>query len=286
MSVANPTMANGNQQGRGWLVWLFAALFLAVYGPTMAWLWHRWTLSVWYNGHGLLIAGVVAWLVWQELRRFSGPADDVTPWGFALVVPALVLHMLDTGIQSRLLSAFSLVLALPGLSLLLLGKARTRAIIFPLLILFLTLPIPLVFTEHIHLVLRHITTVGTTWLLHLFGFPVYTEGTLLETPNGSLMVADACSGFSTLYATVTVAVLTAYAARSRWRRVAVLLVAVPLAIAINVVRVAVLVLLVDWYGLDVLHTSAHEISGLATFVVALPIIFWIGWEGDSRRAGA
>ena len=286
MSVADPTMANGNQQRRGWLVWLFAALFLAVYGPTMAWLWHRWTLSVWYNGHGLLIAGVVAWLVWQELRRFSGPTDDVTPWGFALVVPALILHMLDTGIQSRLLSAFSLVLSLPGLSLLLLGKARTRAIIFPLLILFLTLPIPLVFTEQIHLVLRHVTTAGTVWLLRLFGFPVFVQGTLLETPNGSLLVADACSGFSTVYATVTVAVLTAYAARSRWRRMAVLLAAVPLAIAVNVVRVVVLVLLVDWYGLDVLHTSAHQLSGLATFVIALPIIFWIGWEKDAGEGGS
>ena len=31
-----------------------------------------------------------------------------------------------------------------------------------------------------------------------------------------------------------------------------------------------------WIGLDVLATSAHEISGLATFVVALPIVFWLG----------
>lgn len=269
--------------GRFWL-WVLAALFLAVYGPTMAWLWHRWTLSIWNNGHGILITLVVAWLVWEELKKFEGPVDDPSPWGFLLVIPALFLHMLDTGIHSQLLSAFSLILSLPGFSLLLLGKARTRAIVFPLLVLFLTLPIPLAFTESIHLFLRHIATVASAWILPHLGVPVFAQGTLLETPNGSLMVADACSGFSTLYATVTVAVLTAYTTRTPWRRVAVLALAVPLAIAVNVVRVVVLTLLVDWYGLDVLATSAHELSGLATFAVALPLIFWLGWDPTEKEA--
>lgn len=262
---------------------LVAVLFLAVYGPTMAWLWHRWTLSIWNNGHGILITLVVAWLVWEELKKHRGEPVDASPWGFLIVIPALVMHMLDTGIHSQLLSAFSLVLALPGLSLLFLGVKRTRAIVFPLLVLFLTLPIPLAFTESIHLFLRHIATVGSSWLLPLFGVPVYASGTLLETPNGSLMVADACSGFSTLYATVTVAVLTAYTTRTRWRKIAVLVAAVPLAIAVNVVRVVVLALLVDWYGLDVLHTSAHELSGMATFAVALPLIFWLGMDSKKEE---
>lgn len=276
----------GNPAAQGWqerfLPWLLAALYFAVYGPTMAWLWHRWTLSVWANGHGILITLVVVYLVWQELKRFHGRPTDASAWGFLLLVPALLLHMLDTGIHTQLLSAFSLVLGLPGLSLLLLGVQRTRAIIFPLLVLFLTLPIPLVFTESIHLFLRHISTAGAAWLLPRIGIPVYVTGTVLETPNGDLMVADACSGFSTLYATVTVAVLTAYATRSRWRKAMVLLIAVPLAIAVNVVRVTILTVLVDRFGLDVLHTSAHELSGLATFVVALPIIFWLGHEPAER----
>ena len=276
--------ADGAPQTRArfWLV-VTGLLFLAVYGPTMAWLWHRWTLSIWNNGHGILITAVVAWLVWDELKKHRGEPVRGSPWGFLIVVPALAMHMLDTGIHSRLLSAFSLVLILPGLSLLFLGVKRTKAIIFPLLVLFLTLPIPLAFTESIHLALRQIATVGSAWLLPLLGVPVYTHGTLLETPNGSLLVADACSGFSTLYATVTVAVLTAYATRSRWRKVAVLVLAVPLAIVVNIVRVTVLALLVDWYGLDVLQTSAHELSGLATFVVALPLIFWLGMDPQEKK---
>jgi len=149
------------------------------------------------------------------------------------------------------------------------------------LALFLTLPIPLAFTESIHLALRFIATDAVAWLLPYFNVPVFVAGTTLDIPNGTLQVADACSGFSTLYATVTVAVLTAYFCNSNSRRAAVLLIAVPLAIGVNIIRVLMLTLLVHWMGLDVLKTSAHEISGLLTFMVALPVVFWLGHEQET-----
>ena len=259
-----------------WLLWLAVVLLGVLFAPTVLWLWNRWTLSVWNNGHGILIAMVVVYLVWGELRKRIDLPKSSNPWGFAILIPALLLHMLDTGINSQLLAATALFLSLPGLSLLFFGTARTKAILFPLFTLFLTLPIPLFLTESIHLGLRYIATDSVAWILPFLGVPVYSTGTLLQIPNGSLQVADACSGFSTLYATVTVAILTAYFCPVVHRKVLVLLIAVPLAIAVNIARVLLLTLLVHWIGLDVLATSAHEISGLATFIVALPIVFWLG----------
>jgi exosortase len=94
--------------------------------------------------------------------------------------------------------------------------------------------------------------------------------------NGSLMVADACSGFATLYAAVTIAILTAYFCDDIRRKILVLLIAAPLAVGINIIRVLLLTVMVNWFGLDILKTSAHEISGLLTFMIALPIIFLLG----------
>lgn len=233
-------------------------------------------MSVWHNGHGILVAALVAYLIRGELQKLSQLPVSSSPWGFAVLIPALFLHMLDTGIHSQLLSAFALLLSLPGFSLLFLGLKRTKAILFPLGTLVLTLPIPLAFTESLHLALRHIATKSVAWLLKLFGVPVFSYGTTLEVEGGNLMVADACSGFSTLYAAITIAILTAYFCHSTWRRLLVLLIAAPLAIAVNIVRVLVLTLLVNWFGLDVLATSAHELSGLLTFMIALPIIFLLG----------
>lgn len=268
----------GTQDRGQWLLWVVLLQIALLYAPTMLWLWERWTMSVWQNGHGILILAVVVYLVWEELKKSKALPKEASPWGFVVLLPALALHILDTGIHSQLLSAFAMVLSLPGLSLLFLGTKRTKLILFPLVTLFLTLPIPLVFTESAHLALRYIATDSVAWLLPLFGVPVFASGTLLEIPNGSLLVADACSGFSTLYATITVAILTAYFCPDIKRRVLVLSIAVPLAIAVNIVRVLVLSLLVHWVGLDVLKTSAHEISGMLTFVVALPIVFWLGRE--------
>lgn len=251
-------------------------LALAVYGPTLAWLWQRWTMGVWHNGHSVLIAALVVYLCWSELKKLHDLPAGASAWGFVIVIPALLLHMLDAGIHSELLSAFALYLALPGFSLLFLGARRTQAILFPLLMLFLTLPIPLVFTESLHLALRHLATKGVAWILHTAGVPVYVTGTTLEFERATLFVADACSGFSTLYATITVAIMTAYYCPQPIRRTLVLLLAAPLAIAVNIVRILVLTLLVKEFGLDVLKTSAHELSGLMTFAVALPLIFWLG----------
>lgn len=268
----------GRETRHRWLFWLVIMQLGVLYAPTLIWLWGRWTMSVWHNGHGILVAALVLYLVWGELKKLKVKPLSSNVWGFAILVPALLIHMLDTGIHSQLLAAVALILSLPGLSLLFLGAERTKAILFPLATLLLTLPIPLAFTESMHLALRHIATQSVAWLLKLFGVPVFSTGTLLEVENGSLMVADACSGFSTLYAAVTIAILTAYFCNSVPRRILVLLIAAPLAIGVNIMRVLLLTLLVNWLGLDVLATSAHEISGLLTFMIALPIIFYLGQD--------
>ncbi len=258
------------------LLWTTFILLVLLFVPTIIWLFERWTMGVWHNGHGILITAVVIYLVWKELKNNSELPQTITPWGFAILIPAFLLHMLDAGMHTQLLGAAAFFLALPGLSLLFLGIERTKLILFPLSMLLFTLPIPLAFTESIHLALRHIAADGTSWLLKQTSIPHFVSGTVIELPNGSLQVADACSGFSTLYATVTVAILTAYFCPSVIRRIIILCIAIPLAISVNVIRVFILTLLVHWFGLDILATAAHEISGLLTFIIALPIIFHIG----------
>ncbi len=138
------------------------------------------------------------------------------------------------------------------------------------------LPIPLAFTGPVHLWLRLLATKASAFLLALVGVPNYAEETVLHLPNSSLMVADACSGFSTLYAAVAIACLVAYSTRV-WRRgLLVLSLAVPLAIGANIVRVAMLGVLVYWQGSDVLATSLHSASGVMTFILALQPLVWLG----------
>lgn len=266
------------------LLALAAVELVLLYAPTVSWLYERWTMSVWHNAHGLLIPPAVAYFAWQELRPLRADARDASAWGFAFLAPALAAHVLDTGMHTQILSAASICLALPGLSLLFLGTARTKAIAFPLAFTVFMLPIPLAITERIHMIGRQIATFASAHVLPLLGITVYSEGTSLHLTSGVLFVGDACSGFSTLYAAVAVAALTAYAC-DHWRgRVLALVSAVPLAMAANAFRVVLLAVLVQWRGMDVLDTWAHPASGMLTFALSLPVIFWLG--SPARAQGA
>ena len=265
------------------IAWIVLAELVLLYAPTLRWLFERWTMSVWHHAHGLLIPPVVAYFVREELRARAHLPRESSAWGFALLLPALVLHVLDTSMMTQLLSAASLVIALPGLSLLFFGPTRTRAIIFPLALVAFALPIPLAMTEPVHMVLRQIATAACAVALPLMGVPVFAEGTTLNLATTPVQISDACSGFSTLYAAIAVAYLTAYSTPGWRRKLLILAAAAPLAIAANVVRVILLVLLVVWRGPDILDTFIHPLSGMLTFAVALPVIFWLGQPATTER---
>jgi exosortase len=265
--------------GQRLLLWVVAVELVLLFAPTVAWLWGRWTLSVWHNAHGLLIPFVVAYFAREELLKVSHLPRSSSALGFLFLIPALAVHAIDAGMHTELLAAAALVIALPGLAFLFLGQQRGRAVFIPLLFMAFALPIPLTFVEAIILQLRYIATAGTAFVVPLLGIPVFVEGTTLHMAAGALQVADACSGFSTLYAAMAVAFLTAYSTSSPTRRGLVLLLAAPIAILSNILRVIVLVLLVVWQGPDILETFVHPLSGMMTFALSLPVIFWLG--GDS-----
>jgi exosortase len=249
---------------------------LILYLPALRWLIDRWTMSVWHNAHGMFTAVLVIFFVWRQLRQARHLPISSSAWGFAFVLPALIIHSLDAAMHTQLLAAVSLVLILPGLSLLFLGAERTRLIAFPLAFAALMLPIPLALTESLQMRLREVTTLSTAAIIPRLGVPVFVEGTTLHLPNVSLLVSDACSGFSTLYAAMVVASLTAYNTASLRRGILVLTAAPLIAVAANIVRVTLLSFLVNWRGGDVLGTWLHPASGILTFFLALPIIFWLG----------
>jgi exosortase len=269
-----------------WIHALWIALFVGIFAPTIGWLLGRWTDGLWFNGHNLFIPVVVAWLFRDVLRRQELAAEDGSALGFAFLVPALLLRIYDLAIHTQVLSAFALFLALPGLCLLFLGRQRTRAFTFPLILTFFMLPFPAVAVAPVHQVLREITAWGTAQLIPWLGIVVAREGTTLMIPSGIVLVSDACSGFSTFYAALTLALILAYMATTLQRRIAIIVSAIVLAVACNIVRVTFLVLLAHYVGFEMLGTFAHEASGLLAFAITLIALFLIVGRPDPQRSAA
>ena len=241
-------------------------LVLAVFGPTLQWMYREWTRSVWSNEHGLFVPFVMLWLARNALRDDTGPAE-ASAWGFLPLGAGLLLATIDANAQTRYVAAVGLLLALLGLSLLLLGPRRTFALRVPLLIGIMLVPIP--YTLGTPLALRTLTASLVLPLLHGIGLTAMRDGTQLILPRQSFMVADACSGVATLYASLAAAMVLAALSASHWRRALLILAAPALALTANVVRVTLLVLLAQTFGSRLLDTAIHEASGVATFLGVL-----------------
>jgi exosortase len=252
---------------------------VAAFAPTFAWLWHRWTRSVWSNAHGMFMPIILAWLVRDKLRAEEAPEPESSAWGFAFLIPGLSMLALDSAIRTELMAATGLVVCLPGLSLLFLGARRTRALIFPLMLAPLMLPIPAAALAPISLTLREVSAWGAAQFVALAGIPVIREGTDLLIPRGPIYVTDACSGTQTLLAAVTLSFILAYFTPSTLRRVVLLVGAWILAVVCNMLRVASLVMLVHYWGYPLLQTKLHETSGMLSFSLALIALFLLAdWD--------
>jgi exosortase len=254
-------------------VWTALLLFALVYAPTAAWFVDRWSMGVWWHVHGFLVFPLAIWLAWSRLRSLPPEPPSSSAWGFAFLVPAAFLQVLDAMLGFEILSAVSMLLAICGLALLLLGGRRAKAIWFPLLFTGFAIPIPLFVARPVHLALRHVAAASTEGVLGFLGYDVRRDGFHLSVGPEKLEVADACSGFSALMAMLMVGLLLAYLSKARaWRGGLLVLWVVPAAIAANVARCILLSMLIAAFGGGILHTAVHPVSGMFTFAAALALV--------------
>jgi exosortase len=101
------------------------------------------------------------------------------------------------------------------------------------------------------------------------GIPVLREGNVLEVPNLTMAVAEACSGIRSLISLITLAIVMAhFTERRRLARVLIVLAAIPIAIVANAARVAGTGLASHWFGARVAEGFFHGFSGWLVFAVA------------------
>lgn len=267
---APPSAGVSNRQGQ---LLALGALFVAVFLPTVEWLIHRWSMGAWYQSHGVIIPFVTAYLIRRELtgRLADVPAAGSLA-GLALLAGGLVLHAVDSVLGFEIVSAFALIVSAIGLFLALEGWPRTRALWFPFALLFAMLPLPSMVIQPVLFVLRKVSAFGTEQFMHLIQVPVVRQGTELIFATTKISIVDACSGFSTLSATVAFACILLYLQPMRiWRSIAFVAAAFPVALFANVLRCSTLSLLAAYVDAGLLETRWHEASGYAAYGVGLGI---------------
>jgi exosortase len=226
--------------------------------------------------YGMLIPPFALYIAY--LRRgitFSTPAraDFRGMW---LVLAACFLLLLGKLAAEFYLARISFVFLLAGLAWTFWGYGRFRTLAFPFILLGTMVPLPALVYNALAAPLQLFASSVATGLAQMLGTSVYRDGNIIHLANASLGVAEACSGLHSLSALVVASLLLGFLAEaSVTGRVLLLVLSVPLAIAVNVLRVTGTALLAD-YRLDLAMGFYHSFSGWLVFVLGFGALYLIG----------
>jgi len=234
--------------------------------------------SQWWNdpnfSHGFFVPAFSAFVIWQKRRELASVPINPSWSGLPVVIVALLALVLGVIGAELFLSRSSFVLLLGGLIVYFLGWAYFRALIFPWAFLFLMVPLPTLVLSQITFPLQLLASDVASSLLALVGVPVLREGNILQIPNMTLEVVEACSGIRSLVSLVTLAIIYGYLLESSTAlRVILALAAVPIAIAANSLRVTGTGLMGLYWGPDKAEGFFHTFSGWVIFILALGMLF-------------
>jgi len=274
---------NDNDTRRQWhtdpWVWLKAAaivgLIAALYSfilPDLASEW--WTVEA--SSYGMLIPPIALYLLW--IRRQTTLAIPAQPdWrGLALVAAACLIFLLGQLAAEFFLARISFVLLLAGLTWTFWGLARLQTMAFPFVLLLTMVPLPALVYNAVAAPLQLFASRVATDIVQFLGVSIFRDGNVIHLATTSLGVAEACSGLNSLSSLVVGSLLLGFLENgSIPGRILLIVLSVPLAIAVNVLRIAGTALLAD-YQPQYAMGFYHLFSGWLVFVMGFGLLWLLG----------
>ena len=235
-------------------------------------MWVMWVDSPEYS-YGLLIPPIAAFLVWQQKDRLQ-QIPFVGSWaGVALVVfGGLVLLIGQLGTVFTIVQ-YAYVVTLYGLTLAFLGWPAFRLLAIPQLILLFMIPLPQFVLNNLSTKLQLLSSQLGVYLMRLFDVSVFLEGNVIDLGGYKLQVADACSGLRYLFPLMTIGFLMAYFYKGAlWKRVFLFFSSIPITLLMNSLRVGVIGVTVERWGIGMAEGLLHEFQGWMVFMVSAALM--------------
>ena len=217
--------------------------------------------------HAPLIPLISAFLVWQQkdiLERieFSGSWAGVllALCGALLAVAGVLASLFPASQYGAVIAVYGVVLAGVGLKVF-------RRLWAPLFILLLMVPLPDFLLNNLSAEMQLISSAIGVWFMRLFGVSVYLEGNVIDLGGYQLQVAEACDGLRYLFPLMTLGFIVAYFFKAAlWKRVLLFLSSIPITILMNSLRVGMIGIMVEHWGIGMAEGFLHEFQGWAVFM--------------------
>lgn len=229
--------------------------------------------------HGLLLPLFSAYFIWLNREELAKTPIKSSLSGLLVLLIGLGLLLLGWIAGEYFTQRLSFLVVLFGGLLFLLGRSWMKKLAFPLGILVLAIPIPYVIYNTLTFPLKLFASKMATNLLQLIGLSVYRDGNIIVLPNMVLEVIDACSGIRSLISLLAVCVILAYFVRRWVYRILLIVLSVPIAIGVNVLRVFVTGILSYKFGKEAAEGFFHTFSGLLVFMISIVLVglihYWV-----------
>lgn len=279
-----------NWQGLGlFLLCCFGAL--PIFWSGLVHLGEAWSRPEY--SHGPVIPVLSFYMFLRELKAVPPTAQAITDRGPGLILVALALLVAIAGnlVDIPDIVTYALILWIGGLVLVGFGLSRGFVFWTSVLHLVFMLPLPNMLYWDVTIALQFLSSEIGVGLLRMAQVPVYLEGNVIDLGIYKLQVAEACSGLRYMFPIMSFTYVFAVLYRGPlWHKLVLLLSAVPLAILMNSVRIGIIGLLVDRYGIAQAEGFLHVFEGWVIFLSCIAILFLMAMglqrlSGDRRPLG-
>jgi exosortase A len=254
------------------LIGLAAIVFAVAFHRDIAGAVRVWIDSTAYN-HCFLVPALIAYLLWERRAAFATLLPRPCWWPLLLIPPVSAVWLLaavldlQEGRQFALVAMFQLVL------LAVLGPRVVRTLLAPVLFLFFLVPSGGFLVPWLQNVTAHITVIG----LQALHIPVYSDGYMIDIPEGTFEIAEACAGLRFLIASIVFGCFFAVVMyRSFFRRAVFIALSVAVPIGANGLRALGIVLLAHIEGSAAAVEADHVLYGWLFFSLVILALIAIG----------
>lgn len=255
---------------------LSVSLLGYLYASSLVFLFGQWGSDDY--SHGIFVPIISTALVWQQRNRLS-EMGFVSSWrGPVVVLIGLGLYVAGNLATLYVVLHLSLWLVIVGLAISFIGSTAVRDIAFPLGYLLTSIPLPVFLHNALSSQLQLWSSAMGIRILQFIGVTAFREGNVIDLGPVQLQVAEACSGIRYLFPLTALALLCGYFFRDRmWKRVVVVLSALPISVLVNGLRIGIVGVLVEWYGPQAAEGFLHLFEGWVLFLVTLALLFIEMW---------
>lgn len=279
MDAAFPRHAQIHVQAR--LVRLAPISMLALVLAWLLWPAFAQAVQVWSEvlelSFGFLIPPVSLFVTWQRRATLARSAGKGSWAGLLVLLPALLTYLVAQRLGIHALAGLAVSPLLWGAVAFLWGWRTARVLFFPIFFLAFGLGLHRVLISAIGLPMQWVTAIGTGVVGRVLGIEFWRDGLVLQSGQWAFIVAEACSGMSSLLSLLALATWWACVTRTRpLARAAIVLAVVPVVLVANTLRVTAMLLVATWFGPATALGVFHGGSSLVAFLLALAGLFLIG----------